>query len=86
MKKEELKKLFKDDAFTEKLKEVDSIEKLQIFLAEYNLNMSIEEMNKAIKSGSELSESELKDITGGGLVSWISFAWKCFTWGMIECE
>lgn len=86
MKREELKKLFEDDAFAEKIKEVDSIEKLQSFLAEYKLNMTIEDINKAVKTGEELTDSELDDITGGGLVSWISFAWKCFTWGMIECE
>ena len=86
MKKEELKRLFNDEKFIKKISEVDSVEKLQQFLAENNLNMSIEEINKAIKSDAELTEKDLGDITGGAWFSWLNFAWKCFTWGMIECE
>ena len=80
------KKGFYSIGFIEKLREVDSIESLQQFLAEHNLKMSIEEINKAIKSDVEISENELKDVTGGAWFSWLNFAWKCFTWGMIECE
>ena len=86
MKKEDLKKLCGNESFIEKLREVDSIEALQQFLAEHNLKMSLDEINKAIKSDAELGENELKDITGGAWFSWLDFAWKCFTWGMIECE
>lgn len=86
MKKEELKKLFSSESFIEKLQAVESFEDLQRFLAEHNLKMSLDEINKAVKSNTELDENELKDITGGGLISWVRFAWKCFTWGMIECE
>ena len=86
MTKDELKKLFNNEEFIEKLKNVDSLEGLQKFLAEHNLNMSMEEINKAIKSDAELNEKELGDITGGGIWGYMSFAWKCFTWNMIECE
>lgn len=86
MTKEELKKLFGNEAFVEKLKEVDSIETLQKFLADNGLNMSLDEINKAIKSDEELNEQELNDIPGGGWFGYLSFAWKCFTWHMIECE
>ena len=86
MKKEELKKLFSSNSFIEKCRAVDSMEDLQKFLAEYGLRMSVDEIDKAIKSDAELDESDLKDIAGGAWLSWIGFAWKCFTWGMIECE
>lgn len=86
MKKEELKKLFSSESFIEKLQAVDSMEDLQRFLEEYGLKMSLSEINKAIKSDAELNENELKDITGGAWLSWVSFAWKCFTFDMIECE
>lgn len=86
MKKEELKKLFSSESFIKKLQEVESFEDLQRFLAEHNLNMSLDEINKAVKSDAELDENELKDINGGALLSWMRFAWLCFTWGMIECE
>lgn len=86
MKKEELKKLFSSEKFIEKLKEVDSIEKLQMFLAENNLNMTISDINKAIKSNVELGEKDLKEINGGAWSSWLDFACKCFNCNMIECE
>ena len=84
MNKDELKKLFSREDFIEELRTVDSVETLQAFLGKHNLKMSIEEINDVMKSNQEMSEEELGEITGGKVISWVKFAWKCFTWNMIE--
>lgn len=86
MTKAELKILFSDEMFLEGLREVDSLEKLQKFLAKKDLHMTMGDINKAIHSEAELSEQELIGVTGGGRTKWESFAWKCFVWSMEECE
>lgn len=70
MNKEELKKLFDNEKFIERLRKVDSVESLQYFLAENNLIVSIEEINNTIKENSELPEKDLKEITGGAKSYW----------------
>lgn len=84
MNEDELKKLFSREDFIEELRTVDSVETLQAFLDKHNLKMSIEEINDVMKSNQEMSENELREITGGKAISWVKFAWKCFTWNMIE--
>ena len=80
MNKEELKKLFSEESFKERLHVVDSVEALQKFLAANNINISISDINSAIKSDEKLSEKDLKDISGGRVGSWVDIAWKCCIW------
>lgn len=80
MNKEELKKLFGEESFKERLRSIDSVEALREFLASNNINISISDINSAIKSDEKLSEKDLKNISGGQAGSWIDIAWKCCVW------
>lgn len=86
MKKDELKKLFGEERFLAELNKVDSMETLRSFLSSNGIEMSISEMETAIKKGAntELTEDELKDISGGGVFKWIKFAWDCFMFNPLD--
>lgn len=82
MSKEELKRLFGNEAFLARLRKVDSVESLQKFLTEHDMHMSLDEITKVGKNDEELSEKELECIGGGNAFSWVNFAWKCFLQGV----
>ena len=86
MKKEDVKKLFQDENFLKELNEVNSMETLQRFLSQKGIEMSISDIDVAIKKGSqtELSEEELKNISGGAVWKWIKFAWDCFMFNPLD--
>ena len=64
-------KLLEDDMFSQKISEIDTIEGIQDVFAEEGINLSAEEINemvvaiKALSKESELSESDLENISGG---------------------
>lgn len=86
MKKEEVKKLFQSEKFLAELNKVDSMETLQQLLANNGIQMSIADMEAAVKQGvnTELTEDELKDISGGMVFKWIKFAWDCFMFNPLD--
>lgn len=86
MKKDEVKKLFQDENFLKELNKVDSMESLQRFLSSKGIEMTLEDMDKAIQKGTqtELTEEELKNISGGAVWKYIEWAWKCFMFCPLE--
>lgn len=86
MKKEEIKKLFQNEKFLAALNKVDSMETLQQLLADNGVNMSITQMENAIKKSAdtELTEDELGNISGGVVFKWLKFAWDCFMFNPMD--
>lgn len=86
MKKEEVKTLFQDERFLAALNKVDSMEELQRLLSDNGVEMSITEMENAIKNGTntELTEDELRNIFGGVIFKWLKFAWDCFMFNPLD--
>ena len=86
MKKEEVKTLFQNEKFLTAINKVDSMEELQMLLADNGVKMSITEMENAIKKGAntELTEDELKDVSGGAIFKWLKFAWDCFMFNPLD--
>lgn len=80
MEKEAVKKLFNNENFLAELNKVDSMESLKRFLSSRGVEMSTEDIDKAVKRGTqtELTEEDLKDISGGNILKWAKFAWDCF--------
>ena len=86
MKKEEVKTLFQNERFLAALNKVDSMEELQRLLSDNGVEMSITEMENAIKNGTntELTEDELRNIFGGVIFKWLKFAWDCFMFNPLD--
>ena len=86
MKKEEVKTLFQNERFLATLNKVDSMEELQRLLSDNGVEMSITEMENAIKNGTntELTEDELRNIFGGVIFKWLKFAWDCFMFNPLD--
>lgn len=76
MTRDELRKLFNDEAFRDRLGEVSSAEELQRLLASRGINISLAEINEAAGAEKELSEGELDDVTGGGINNRWARAWR----------
>ena len=86
MKKEEVKTLFQNERFLATLNKVDSMEELQRLLSDNGVEMSITEMENAIKNGTntELTEDELRNIFGGVIFKWRKFAWDCVMFNPLD--
>ena len=69
MNEEQLKKLFSDDAFVASILEMETAEEVQKSLADKGLELSLDEIaiikNTLNSEETELSEDELKNISGG---------------------
>ena len=74
--RDELKKLFDDETFRDRLGEVNSAEELQALLTSRGINISLAEINEAANAEKELSEDELDDVTGGGVNNRWAKAWR----------
>lgn len=79
MKKEEVKRLFDDENFMAGLNKVDSMEALQKFLLVKGVMMNLDDMDVAVRKGAqaELTEDELRYVSGGVASKWIKIAWDC---------
>ena len=69
MNEEQLKKLFSDDTFVASILEMETAEEVQKSLADKGLELSLDEIaiikNTLNSEETELSEDELKSISGG---------------------
>ena len=69
MNEEQLKKLFSDDAFVASILEMETAEEVQKSLADKGLALSLDEIaiikNTLNSEETELSEDDLKNISGG---------------------
>lgn len=79
---EKILEVFGDDAFIEKISNMDDAQDVQKAFEEKGVTLDLDALN-AMKSqvsagADEFSETELEDVSGGGL---ISKAWKAWNFG-----
>ncbi|MCH5187245.1 MAG: Nif11-like leader peptide family RiPP precursor [Oscillospiraceae bacterium] len=76
MNRDELRSLFNDENFQYELSQVSSSEELKKLLGSKGIEISVEDIENAIKSDEELSETELSNVSGGGIENRWARAWR----------